>query len=318
MAMTSAVARPGRIGLTIAPGAFRLLLAFAVVVSHISRADIGGLAVAAFFYLSGYWVLRVYQEKFGPGSVLKFYAARYLRIAPLAAVAAIGAAILLGQAIYPESFTLIGIGTSQRDPTGVAWSLDVELQFYLLIPVVALAAVRLKAWTLAAITGALCAIGYWLKADHGVVTVALYLPAFLLGALTYAKAWKPSERSANLSLAAFGLVTALVFVLTPFGDKTAADWFDYGLASQLWILPLLPYIAHSLGQRSDSLDRHLGNLSFPLYLVHCAIITFAMEQFGVGLEVRLLAVVVAMGAALIAYAAFDRPLDRLRVRLTER
>ena len=70
-------------GLVLPPGLFRLLLAAAVLLSHLSRFDVGRLAVLLFFYLSGYWVTRVWQAKFGPRATLRFYAARYLRIAPL-------------------------------------------------------------------------------------------------------------------------------------------------------------------------------------------------------------------------------------------
>ncbi len=46
------------------PGQFRLLLAFAVVLSHISNFDVGRLAVMLFFALSGYWTARIWEEKF--------------------------------------------------------------------------------------------------------------------------------------------------------------------------------------------------------------------------------------------------------------
>src|SRR4051812_48778350 len=73
----------GRESLVMPPGAFRLLLAALVVASHITHFDIGRIAVLLFFYLSGYWVTKVWVEKFGQRNTLRFYAARYLRIAPL-------------------------------------------------------------------------------------------------------------------------------------------------------------------------------------------------------------------------------------------
>ena len=46
------------------PGFFRLFLAAAVVVSHLSNLEIGRPAVFAFFALSGFWVMRMYDEKY--------------------------------------------------------------------------------------------------------------------------------------------------------------------------------------------------------------------------------------------------------------
>jgi len=46
------------------PGLFRFLLALAVVVSHLSKLDIGRMAVLLFFFLSGYWVSKIWITKF--------------------------------------------------------------------------------------------------------------------------------------------------------------------------------------------------------------------------------------------------------------
>ena len=77
------------------PGAFRLMLASAVVVSHASRFDVGRLAVLLFFYLSGYWVSRIYQSEFAGRRWLMFYVGRWLRITPLYFIAMLAAALAL-------------------------------------------------------------------------------------------------------------------------------------------------------------------------------------------------------------------------------
>jgi len=83
------------------------------------------------------------------------------------------------------------------------------------------------------------------------------------------------------------------------------------------MLPLLPYVARSLTVRSSPLDRHLGNLSFPLYLVHYPLIDGFALAFGQGTPVRVVAVAVAVIVAIAVYLGIDRNLDRWRVRLTE-
>lgn len=295
------------------PGALRLLLALAVVLSHVSRFDVGRLAVLLFFYLSGYWVTKVWTEKFEGRAVGRFYAARYLRIAPLYLLTMLASAWLLGQRFGPVNLALLGVASVPADPLGIAWSLDVELQFYLLAPLLAAAALRWPAWTLAGATF-LAAAAWALSGD--LVTVAQYLPAFLLGLLTYGKAWRPSERLANASLGVFVLISA-VACFTPFIDKRLPDPFDRDIFALAWMLPLLPYVARSLHVRGGRLDRHLGNLSFPLYLVHYPIIAAVTTALGPAGPVRGLAVAVAVLAALALYVALDRPLDAWRVRLTE-
>src|SRR4051794_30382532 len=93
---TIALSGGKRESLVMPPGAFRLLLAGLVVASHITHFDIGRIAVLLFFYLSGYWVTKVWVEKFGQRHMLRFYAARYLRIAPLYLLVMVVAALALG------------------------------------------------------------------------------------------------------------------------------------------------------------------------------------------------------------------------------
>ena len=46
------------------PGIFRLFLAILVLVNHSSRFDLGDWAVYTFFILSGYWIYRMWEEKY--------------------------------------------------------------------------------------------------------------------------------------------------------------------------------------------------------------------------------------------------------------
>lgn len=299
------------------PGMFRLLLAAAVVVSHISRFNIGRLAVLLFFYLSGYWTARVWVEKFNSGSTLRFYAARFLRIAPLYALAVAAGLAVVPQSLHLENFTIVGLATTHRDPIGdVAWSLDIELQYYLILPFVVALLGRAKAWVWALLAVVIGVLGCWIETRFGLVTVAKYLPAFVFGALTFSERWKPSVKAANLSLAAFLAMTALT-ALTPFFDKRQAAPFDNDIWAFFWMIPLLPYVARSLCLRSSTLDRHLGNLSYPLYLAHCVTITAFTQLFGATSGVRYVGALAALLIAIAVYVVIDRRVDPLRVRLTE-
>jgi peptidoglycan/LPS O-acetylase OafA/YrhL len=300
----------------LSPGAFRLALASAVVVSHMSRFDIGRLAVLLFFFLSGYWTSRIWAEKFGGQRWGKFYLSRYWRIAPLFFISTIISAISLRFPLRIENFTLLGIGASRNDPTGVSWSLDVELQFYLLLPLIA-AALSRRSLLVLCVSAALAVLGWWIHLRFEVATVAKFLPIFLLGGLTYMKAWRPGPRTAYLSLAAF-LAFTIFTSFTPFLMNKDVDPFDRDIWAFLWMLPLLPYVAHSLTLRSSKLDRHLGNLSFPLYLVHYPVIALVTAAMGQGLLTKVTAIVVMCLITLLVYFLLDRPIDALRIRVTER
>src|SRR5687767_14209135 len=123
--------------IVIPPGMFRLFLAAAVVLAHVSSIDCGRLAVMIFFFLSGYWTTRIWKEKFGEKYTANFYWARYLRIYPLYIIVMISLCILLSKPVSLSQITLLGVASTDKDLTGVSWSLDVELQYYLLVPLVA-------------------------------------------------------------------------------------------------------------------------------------------------------------------------------------
>jgi peptidoglycan/LPS O-acetylase OafA/YrhL len=319
MASTSQASVQVRFGdsVVLPPGAFRLVLAAAVVVSHVSHFDIGRLAVLLFFYLSGYWTARIWSEKFAGSDALRFYAARYLRIAPLYLLAMVSAALLRGLPVHVENLTLFGVASTGRDPTGVSWSLDVELQFYMLLPFVAAFIASAPGWASTVLALGVGALGCWLGAHYGLITVLKYLPAFAFGSMTYAKAWKPSLKASHLSLLAFAAMTVFT-AFTPFLDKRKLAPFDEDIWSFFWMLPLLPYVARSLTVRSTKLDRHLGNLSYPLYLTHFATIAVLHTRFGDAATVKLLAIGLSCVVALCAYVLLDRPIDHWRVQLTER
>jgi peptidoglycan/LPS O-acetylase OafA/YrhL len=300
------------------------MLATAVMVAHLSSLDIGRIAVLLFFYLSGYWVTKIWDEKFEGRDALRFYASRWLRIAPLYYLALLlAAAVVFHRAIPAPSLTLLGVASANGQPLPVAWSLDVELQFYLLLPLLA-PLLGLRGASAALVAAALVLAGWesfyltdpWSHWPGGVMTVFQYLPCFALGALTHRTGWKPTERTAMLSLGAFGAMT-FITSLTPFIRTTEVP-FDHDIYDFFWMLPLLPYVACSLAVRSSPLDRHLGNVSYPLYLIHAPMIVFIEMHVGRGLAPKAITFAAAMGLAVAIYWLIDRPMDRWRVALTER
>jgi peptidoglycan/LPS O-acetylase OafA/YrhL len=282
----------------------------AVVVSHVTRADIGRLAVMLFFYLSGFWVSRIYQSEFQGRRLPVFYASRWLRIAPLYLIVLAATAIVRGSPIHPENVFLLGVDTTRRDPISVTWSLDIELQFYLLLPLF----LGLGRKFLLPASIALSALGWWLHARFGLGSVLTYLPAFALGMLNEATRWAPGRRVAMVSLAGFLALTALTAAVpytAPLLSKGVPKPFDRDLFAMVWMLPLVPYVAQSLTRKSSALDRDLGNWSYPLYLVHVPLISVFADHH-VPRRFAFLALAVL---TLALFYGPDRYFERLRRRL---
>lgn len=295
---------------------FRAILALLVFVSHVSRFNVGKLAVLMFFLLSGYWVTSIWRRQFSQHNPLWFYASRYFRLIPVYLLVVVIVALAFDRPLLPNLMLLGIASTPDYDVISVSWSLDIELQFYLTLPLFLAFIPRVGRIE---ILGSLVlgAIGWLTFEQSGISTALQYLPAFALGAYLHDNQIRPSARTASLSLAAFVVVT-LVLALLPVTQnmmlKTRELPAGSDLFSMVWMLPLVPYIACSLHKRSSATDRHLGNLSYPFYLVHTAVI--AGLRFGFqGMLLKIVALAVTSLLSLLIYWLFDRPVDKLRHRI---
>lgn len=311
------------------PGAFRFLLAAFVLASHLSRYEVGRPAVFVFFMLSGYWVMKMYAEKYQPRTTLGvFYLSRLMRIwVPYSIVFLL--VFLIYRAVpvpgtdQPDSYLwgvlMLGVASTHLDVLGTSWSLDIELQFYLLVPLFLVAVRTLPPAGLFLCAGALTMLGWILQLRYDLWTVFSYLPAFLMGILIWSYGWKCSGRHAALSVVIFLGIGAAVWltpslqplllrdVESPFHE----DWF--GLA---WTATLIPLLIWNVRQRSSWLDQHLGALSFMLYIVHWPVINLlrkSMAPLGTPEKILLLAAIPIV--TLVVYMLVDRPLERVRKAL---
>lgn len=309
----------------LAPGALRLLLAVAVFVSHVSYFNIGRPAVVVFFMLSGFWVTRLYETRPSP-SVIAFLLDRFMRVWPLMAIVATAVAVACYELDLPargslaSTLGLLGLGTRHGDVIGVIWSLDIEMQFYICIAGV-LAVVRavpapyrlqLGLAALAIVTLA----GTWLL-GQGIFTVMAWAPSFAVGSMIWLYRWSPSRRLALVSLVAFVLLAALIFAIPqsrPLFVKPIDIWWSDTVFVGLTLV-LAPFVAWNVNQPSSALDRMLGDLSYPLYLVQGPIIYFCMTFVTTGALGKAVALLVTIVVTLALYSFVDRPLERARRRL---
>ena len=187
-----------------------------------------------------------------------------------------------------------------------AWSLSIELGFYLLAPWL----VARRTWTLVAIIGATIALRLGL-ASMGLVfdpwTYRFFpveIGTFVFGMVLYrslaARRASPGmQRAATAGL----LVGTLLLSLLPSSWITRVVFYAY----VGWALPLA-----FQWTRDWAVDRYLGELSYPIYLVHLLAISVALYSGWTGLALALLILAAVGGSSVLLHEFVQKPVDRLR------
>lgn len=308
------------------PGQLRFLLAALVVVSHLTGLNIGRPAVMLFFLLSGFWVARLFAGwKTGTA---RFLASRLLRIWPIYAIVTLAAWLLLRLADAPHpadpwsALALIGLAARPGDVLGVSWSLDIELQFYLALPLISVLMQRLSLAVLAGVAALAFAAGIALFAA-GLPTLLFYLPIFLAGVAIQASNWQPARPLVQASLIAasvFGTAAVAVPALNGLVFKASfADSVAENIGHMAWVLLLAPAIAWNVRQSSGRVDRWLGDMSYTLYLVHLPVVKLLAETGSMAeIGMKLLALIAILLASLAVFTGIDRPIEQWRQRLWRR
>ncbi|HET7702250.1 MAG TPA: acyltransferase, partial [Candidatus Limnocylindrales bacterium] len=246
---------------------------------------LGGLdaGVLVFFALSGYLLYAPFVASFHGGAsvALRTYAVRrLLRIVPAYLVAAFAIAALWHPDLLMDPW---GIALTTRSPILTVWTLQLEVAFYVLLPVVA--AVLAKLTTSVGRVRVLLGVAAASVASTAAVMVAIaemngFIPGeSLLSFASFAWAFVPGMVVAELELrgvlsrplpAAVALVGILCIAFSavanppPFFDVTAS----LGAAALIaWVLSR-PVV----GRRFERALAACGALSYSVYLWHVSII----------------------------------------------
>ena len=204
-----------------------------------------------------------------------------------------------------------------------AWSLDFELQFYLIAPLImGLTGDRRRRslwWIVAVLIGAAFTAGFSLLPG----TVLQFGGFFLAGLLCERGGWVPGERLLGFSQPVFAAALLWLAAATVMKQGgVAVDAFPAGTqhwCEMLIVIAGMPMAIGSCRMPSDATDRRLGNLAFPLYLVHDAVdVVFEKLAMSHGLGWKLATLplqwLLMAAAAVVLYFWVDRPIDRLRQR----
>ena len=311
------------------PGALRLLLAFAVFLHHTTDYNLGMSAVLIFFVLSGYWVAVMWAESYSKTSnaYYTYLVSRIWRVVPVFALcSAISWALLLWRGGAPEftgglahqifsNIMIFGYNSLPYQVNIPGWSLDMEMQFYLIAPIL----VFLVSKNIFVVF--LFALGSLFSQKlGGSTTVAPFLYFFAIGAASARYNLKPSRGWAYGTLSA----TLVVLVLCAgvlvkdimLGEPHRAPLLAFGSTTNLLIaLMMTPWALYTTSQKSGATDRMLGDLSYIVYLLHWSILGAFNTGQGSYLERLALcsaALLLVLGVSYLIWRWFDRPINRLR------
>ena len=192
-----------------------------------------------------------------------------------------------------------------------AWSIGLELWFYLLAPFLVLW--RTRSLAILAFISLAVRLGLeW----HAPWSSYFFFPAnlcfFLWGMFMY-RIYR-SERYIRVAtqprarVVFVAVVAAIVFrQYIPFYRNY--DWILYVLFGSA-----LPFLFQA--SKDWRLDRWIGNLSYPIYLVHASVLL--MLKIGYGVDAGLVTVLCSTLAALVLMVAVEQPLEKVRQRRTQR
>jgi peptidoglycan/LPS O-acetylase OafA/YrhL len=337
-------------------GILRLFLALTVLDWHYRYSDSiifphAFAAVCCFFIISGFYMSLVINEKYGtsPGGIARFYLNRALRLYPIyvtvlvvfAITGALGItwqygpfspsapmslldrllSILNQVLIFPnmlwQNLTLLPTTAYNNLVLGLMYTVGLEMMFYAVAPFL----VTRRPRFLTALTLAAAGIHFGL---HGLGLPSRpwqyeFFPGvlvfFLLGCLSYrllrvVRDWRYPKWVGFLTLPLFLLYGIWAH------DASIQDFTNGFKIDGLYLLTMLiiPFLFEA--SKSVRWDRYIGDLSYPVYVVHF-LIGFAMVgDPGTGsIEQNRSVLVVVMLAAFALLITIEYPIDLLRHRI---
>jgi peptidoglycan/LPS O-acetylase OafA/YrhL len=324
------------------------LAAVLVVLAHTLPSE-GGftLGVDLFFVLSGFLITRLVIDELterGTVSLRRFYIRRAFRLFPALFVFVIAVLIwtqflcpaigvasvhgtVLGSLFYVENWHMMWVAPAATpafpaDPASQTWSLSVEEQFYLIWPIILIAAWRWKgqrAALIVAATGLVLSLAEiyglalfgttYARVYFGSDTRAAELLAGCCITLLWQCGWLPRLPRAATAAALVGVLAIaavpLPLVYQLFATVALGTVLVAGLAQ------------HSMWPLTTSPARWLGARSYAIYLWHPFMAAILVYQFHVGNGVGMLVFVVLTSLFIsdVTYRYIERPLREVGRRL---
>ena len=327
------------------PGLTRFLLAFLIIIYHLSQSIfMGDFAVGCFFILSGYWISLMYEKKYSnfQNPLKVYYISRIWRLMPVFYIFTIIALIVnvilsttLMYRIIHESFVdnlifiisnifIIGYSSSKYRLIGPAWSLDMEMQFYLLFPLLLYLFKKnsqnryLKLGVVLLITASFTF--YLVDVAFLKFTFFRFIYLFLTGILVYN--YEFSFKSQTLRVSQYILLITVVLNITIpalaiYSRQPDTPYFRN--LSFVLILLAIPSLIASVNRETNKRDKFWGEMSFVVYLSHWIWLTPYNLLIANGSKISRLPYVlgfitVTFLSSYLIYKFIDRPSEKIRQR----
>jgi len=332
-------------------GTLRFILALSVAYGHLAiplSFPTSDIAVQSFYVISGFYMALVLNEKYGPGAYWLFVSNRLLRLWPAYIVVlvlslavadnwkAIGALdwssviffaasqiAIVGQDLY--LFLFVNHGTLAFTahylevsaplytfaPIPQAWTLGLEIYFYLLAPLL----VRRGPIFIAAMIAASLALRMalqWSFGFSGNPWSYRFFPSeialFLAGSLGYYVYASKDEAQRAQAKTLLSMAAALLFVCLAINK-----WDGLERIASLSLLAAVVVGVPELFERTKNVawDKYLGELSYPLYICHFLFGWIVLPNTLPGVY---LALVLSLAMSIALYHLVDRPVDAWRQR----
>lgn len=316
-------------------------MAFMVILFHISQTIfLGPFAVGCFFILSGYWISLMYEKEYSKtqNALKVFYISRLWRLLPTFYIFTVLGIITnfiihnnlfidlahlqtLHKAIFfISNLVILGYAQNKIQIIGPAWSLDVELQFYLLFPLL-FYFLRDKKQFVYLLTGVFflvsCAILINNQANLS-ETVLYYLFLFLIGFIIYFNKIRLSKKSEIIGLSILFLIFVAHLIIPSLRSKILENQSGYfKVVSLVMIFAAIPALINSVHNQTNKFDKFLGEMSFMIYLSHWVwIIPYNLLITNIDKPSRIPYVLGFLGVTMLSsylvYKFVDRPSERLR------
>jgi peptidoglycan/LPS O-acetylase OafA/YrhL len=273
------------------PGQTRFILAFMVIMYHLSASIfLGGFAVSCFFFLSGYWIGLMFDNKYSKfEQPLKvFYISRLWRLMPvfytftLLCLLVNFSTLNLGASFMALSgldklhslfanILLLGYSNSPVKILVPAWSLDIELQFYIIFPLLAYF-FRKNRTVLLIITLLffLATISFFIlpNVPYSYFSYSVFY-LFFVGVSVYHFNIKVSPITEKVSFVLLLIVFFSQYLIPSIRvfDKDATSFYR-ALLNFVMTTLAIPVLIRSIYNRTSDNDKFWGEMSFLVYLSH--------------------------------------------------
>lgn len=322
--------------------------------SFIRIISTGRLGVVVFFALSGYVLYQVLQrraERPSEHSLRRYYQRRLTRLEPPYVVVMVGIFLFLTVTGYKSDFAFSSDGgpaslwqsllasltytydfiygrlPKLNPPT---WSLAIEVQFYLLAPLLTYAALRWGRSARTRLTVYVALMLAWPVVVGAPIATNIYLDHSLLRYFTFflagfaAAEWGRSFSPAALARWArgFDVIAIALFVLLPWSYRYEPLWWSDVVVAVTSLALLIAAFHGVVVKRFASVGwiATIGGMCYSIYLIHLPLLEFASGytvRIGEGLpyyafytlQLALLLAVV-MPVSVVFYALVERPCMR--------